>query len=115
MFFLPVFVSADVISIVSYNVVPVTIREKVEREFRDVPRMMKVVQCESKFQQFDSNGKTLRSKTSDIGIGQINQVHWKRAKSLGLDIWNSVDDNIKMMRIVYNEQGISAWSCNRLV
>lgn len=108
-------VSADVISIVSYDVVPLSIKDKVAREFRDVPRMLRVIQCESKFRQFDSSGKTLRSKTSDIGVGQINQVHWKRAKALGLDIWNSVDDNIKMMRIIYEEQGIDAWTCNDMI
>lgn len=77
--------------------------------------MLDIVQCESQFRQFDKNGNTLRSKTSDIGIMQINRVHWKEANRLGLDIWNSVDDNIKMGKIIYDIQGIDAWSCNKIV
>ena len=76
---------------------------------------MDVIKCESGFKQFTSSGKTLRSKTSDIGIMQINQVHWKRAKSLGLDIFNSENDNIIMGKIILKEQGIKAWTCSRLV
>ncbi len=115
MFLLPLSVSANVISIVSYDVVPLTIKEKVARVFHDDPRMIDVIKCESNFRQFDSKGKTLRSPTSDIGVVQLNQVHWARAKKLGLDIWNSVDDNLKMGRIVYDEQGIEAWVCNKLI
>lgn len=119
-FFLPIVTKAEVVSIVSYNVVPTVIRElsiqeKVEKEFIDVPKMSSVILCESKFRQFTLNGKTLRSKTSDIGVMQINQVHWKEAESLGLDIWNSVDDNIKMGRIIFQKQGIKAWTCDKLV
>lgn len=108
--------SAELISIVSRES---TIKEKIESNFED-PRMMDVVHCESGnkanyARQFDSRGKPLMSLTSDVGVMQINQVHWRRAKSLGLDIFYSVDDNIKMGKIVYEEQGIEAWVCNRKV
>lgn len=85
-----------------------SIREKVALEFQDDPRMVKVIQCESGFRQLDSAGNVLMSKTSDKGIMQLNQVHWKEAERLGLDIDNE-DDNIAMGRIIYDRQGIGAW------
>lgn len=91
-----------------------TIREKIEATFWDSPKMMDIIGCESGFQQF-KDGKPLRSGTSDIGVMQINQVHWQEAKKLGLDIFNSASDNIRMGRIILEKQGISAWVCNRLV
>ncbi len=119
-FLIPSIGFAQVVSIVSYNVVAtvqkeISIKEKIAKEFKDVPRMMDVIYCESKFQQFGKDGKVLKSRTSDYGVGQINKVHLPEAKRLGLDIFNSVDDNIKMMRIIYDKQGINAWVCNGLV
>lgn len=60
-------------------------------------------------------GHPLRSKTADVGIAQINQVHWPEAKALGLDIFNSADDNLKMAQIIYKTEGINAWTCNKMV
>ena len=77
----------------------------------DAQVMKKIVKCESQFRQFDSKGKPLMSPTSDVGVMQINQVHWKRAKSLDLDIFKSAVDNVAMGKIIYREQGFKAWSC----
>lgn len=65
--------------------------------------------------QFDGKGRPLLSRTADVGIGQINQVHWTQAKSLGLDIFNSTEDNLKMAQIVYKSEGEKAWTCSRIV
>lgn len=101
---------------------PLTLHEKIEATFWDEPRMLKVIHCESGTnkpyvfaRQFDSHGSPLMSHTSDVGVMQINQVHWAKAKLLGLDIFNSENDNIKMGRIIYDEQGIGAWMCNNKV
>ncbi len=72
--------------------------------------MVEVVKCESNFRQF-INGHPLLSPTSDVGVMQINQVHWLRAKSLGLDIFNSMEDNITMGKIILKESSLKAWSC----
>lgn len=83
--------------------------------------MVKVIKCESRFLQHNLNGTTLISPTSDAGLMQINQIHWPRAKKLGLDIFNSVNDNIIMGKIIYDERekltgnGAEAWSCWRLI
>ena len=86
-----------------------SIKEKIASVFWDEPRMVNVIMCESGHNQFDEFGKPLISSTSDVGVMQINQVHWKEAKALGLNIFYSIDDNIKMGRLIYNEQGIKAW------
>ena len=77
--------------------------------------MVSSIKCESNFRQFNSDGTPLISRTSDVGIGQINQVHWARAKSLGLDIFYSENDNIIMAKIILEEQGHSAWTCHEIV
>src|SRR3990167_8805937 len=82
----------------------------------DSQTMHRIAKCESGFNQFNKDGSPLVSKTSDVGLMQINQVHWKRAKKLGLDIFNSPIDNLEMAKIIYKEQGYKAWSCyNRKV
>lgn len=87
-----------------------TIEERVTEVYKD-PRMVTVLRCESGLKQFDSQRKPLLSKTSDVGISQINQVHWKEAKKLGLDIFNSESDNLKMGKLIYDSEGITAWTC----
>lgn len=86
-----------------------SIIEKIRNAFPDEPRMVTVAWCESEHRQFDKFGEPLISKTSDVGVMQINQVHWSEAKKLGLDIFYSEDDNIKMGRRIYDIQGITAW------
>lgn len=86
-----------------------TVVDKIKATFPEEPRMVDVLWCESKHKQFDSNGKPLMSKTKDLGVAQIHIIHWKQAKELGLDIWNSIDDNLKMARLIYDMQGITAW------
>lgn len=87
------------------------IKTLVATAFPDVPQMLDVIHCESRYRQFDGSGDPLLSPTDDVGVMQINQTHWKEARALGLDIFNSIDDNIKMGRIVYDKQGIRAWTC----
>ena len=77
--------------------------------------LVAIAYCESKFKQFNSKGEPLISRTSDVGVMQINQVHWKRAKSLGLDIFYSTNDNIIMGKIILDEQGKKAWTCSRIL
>lgn len=87
------------------------IKAAVSAAFADVPQMTAIVRCESSYRQFEGTSTPLVSRTDDVGVMQINQVHWAEAKALGLDIFNSVDDNIKMGRIVYEQQGLAAWTC----
>lgn len=87
------------------------IKALIEKEFALYPKLIKVVKCESRYRQFNEkkNYIPLVSKTSDVGVMQVNQIHWPRAKKLGLDIFNSVEDNIAMGKIILKEQGLGAW------
>lgn len=78
-------------------------------------RLYKIARCESGLKQFREDGKPLISPTHDVGILQINHTHWAEAKRLGLDIFGSEIDNIKMAKIILAQQGYSAWTCNSLV
>lgn len=78
--------------------------------------MIPIIRCESSFEQFWPNGTPKVSKTSDVGVMQINRVHWQEAKNRGLDIFNSAEDNIKMGKILYDEAGgVSPWVCSTMV
>ena len=91
-----------------------TVIDKIKATFPEEPRMVEIAWCESRHRQL-VNGKPLISRTSDVGLMQINQVHWKEAKSRGLDIFYNEDDNIRMGRIVYEKQGVKAWTCYDIV
>lgn len=89
---------------------------KVESYFSDIPEMVKIANCESGFKQFYKNGKPVVSPTGDFGTFQINAATWdKVAKQLGLDYKNSFEDNLKMARYVYEQSGINAWTCAKLI
>ncbi len=79
------------------------------------PRLIRILKCESNLKQFDVQGNPLMSRTMDIGISQINIVHWKKAKELGLDIFGSAEDNITMGKIILKSSGYKAWTCAKIV
>lgn len=123
-FLLPLVSQAEVISIVSYDVVKIpkiiTVEDKIRAMFPEESRMVAVFTCESGLHQFRANGDPLisgmnKNKTYDLGLSQINSSHWSEAKSLGLDIFHSLEDNLKMARVIYEREGINAWSCNKRV
>ena len=68
--------------------------------------MLAIANCESGFNQ------EAVSHTNDHGVMQINEATWdETAQELGLDYKNSLDDNLKMARYVYEIQGKDAWVC----
>lgn len=94
--------------------VQVANRAQIVATFADVPEMVNILACESNFRQFTARGSVLMSSTSDAGIAQINLPTWgERARALGLDIYGSTTDNLKMARVILNEQGLEAWTCYR--
>lgn len=94
----------------------VAIQAYLEEVFPDVPRMLPIIRdCESGLVQFDPSGAPLLSPTNDVGVMQVNKANWAQAKALGLDIFNSYKDNIKMGRVIYDQQGIGAWTCSKKV
>lgn len=81
--------------------------QKIEQAFGDkADLMLKIALCESSLRQDICN-----PKTPDCGLFQINETSWgEKAKELGLDYKNSVDDNIQMAKHILDTQGIKAWN-----
>lgn len=77
------------------------------------PVMERIAWCESRNRQF-VDGKVLTSTTLDYGYFQISHIWEDRAKELGLDFKNSLTDNIRMAKVVFDLQGLDAWVCSRL-
>ena len=75
------------------------------------PILMAIATCESGQKQWDSDRGVITSKTGDEGFFQISPTWKKTALELGIDYENSLEGNIKMAKIVYDKQGLSAWVC----
>ncbi len=74
--------------------------------------MLDVARCESGIRQFTSNGEVITSRTADRGLFQINPVHFKTAKSLGLDV-DTVEGNIIYAWYLYQMNGLRDWSSSK--
>src|SRR3989344_1498256 len=82
---------------------------KVRGDFKDIPIMITIAGCESRYHQYDLNGDLLRSVTGDLGVMQINaHVHSAQAGQLGYDL-SSIEDNMRYARMLYNRSGTAPW------
>lgn len=83
----------------------------VRHYFTDTPVMIKIAYCESRFRQYDKNGKLIRGEVnrSDVGVMQINEYyHLERSKKMGLDI-HTLDGNLAYARDLYEREGARPW------
>lgn len=78
--------------------------------------MVTVLEGESGWQQWwnhgSKKGQVVRGivDPDDTGVCQINKRYWgAEAIEMGLDIDNSIEDNMVMCRHIYDTQGITAW------
>ena len=109
-------VSKPKIVVKSLSIEQSLVKAKIRAYFADLPVMVRIAGCESSFAQFDSDGDPLVSKTNDVGVLQINLDIWgTKASKKGLDIKNSIDDNMEMARYVYEQQGLKAWTCAKML
>lgn len=83
-----------------------TIEEKVVAELGE--DFLPIAKCESEYRQFKADGSLLVSSTTDIGIMQINQIHFEEAEKLGIDI-RTVDGNIAFAKILKKRNGKRDW------
>lgn len=89
-----------------------TVEEYVRNYFSDIPIMVEVARCESRFRQHDKNGQTLRGEQNklDFGVMQINEYyHGEDSKKLGLDI-ETLEGNTAYARFLYEKYGVQPWS-----
>jgi hypothetical protein len=95
---------------------PISDSKNIERfvtdYFADIPVMIEVAKCESRFRHLNSSGEVLRGdkNKSDRGVMQINlYYHAETAAQLGLDVHN-LDDNVAYARHLYEKQGVRPWN-----
>jgi hypothetical protein len=89
--------------------------ERAVREyFKDIPVMVSIAQCESKFRQTLADGSVLRGEKNpaDMGVMQINtRYHAAHALKLGLDL-HLLQDNMVYARTLYEKQGTKPWNAS---
>ena len=89
----------------------ISVRGVVSEYFADIPDLVDVARCESRFRQFDKNGRVLRGAVnkSDIGVMQINEYyHGEKAEELGHDIY-TIEGNLAYARFLYDREGLIPW------
>jgi hypothetical protein len=98
----------------SYNDTAAYIEETevvVSKYFSDIPIMAEIAYCESRYRQYEPNGKLFRGivNDSDVGIMQINEYyHLEDSRKLGIDV-HTVEGNMEYARHLYNTQGVQPW------
>ena len=76
----------------------------------DADRAVAVANCESRLNPSAVN-KSNANGTVDGGLWQINSVHDKKLKELGLDKFDP-EDATKFARMLYEERGFQDWVCH---
>ncbi len=93
---------------------PIEIEAKVRAAFADVPVMVEIAKCESKFRQFTDAGNIFYGGQAQgmIGVFQFYEsIHKPIATALGYDL-ATVEGNIAYARHLYKESGVGPWrSC----
>ena len=77
--------------------------------YKDFKTISRLIDCESNWKA------DAVSHTEDRGLLQIHlPAHQKRAVSMGLDVVNSWEDNLRYGVLLYREQGVAPWVCSLL-
>jgi len=90
----------------------ITVEEYVRNYFSDIPIMVEIAKCESRFRQNDKNGDVLRGEknSSDRGVMQINEYfHNENSDKLGYNIL-TIEGNTAYARYLFEKYGVKPWS-----
>jgi hypothetical protein len=88
------------------------VEKYVKNYFSDIPIMVEIAKCESRFRQYEKDGRVLRGVQNnlDFGVMQINEYyHGEDSAKLGLDI-ETLEGNTTYARFLYEKYGVSPWS-----
>ena len=88
-----------------------TTEEYVRKYFSDIPVMIEIAKCESRFRQHNSDGNVLRGEKNilDRGVMQINEYyHNKNSEKLGYDIL-TLEGNTSYARHLFEKYGVKPW------
>lgn len=93
----------------------VFVEKEVRSYFEDIPQLIEVAYCESRFRQNDVEGNTFRGveNRKDVGVMQVNEhYHEEDSKALGYDIYD-LKGNMAYARYLYEKQGMKPWSASK--
>lgn len=88
-----------------------TVEEYVRNYFSDVPVMVEIARCESRFRQHDKEGDVLRGEVNDLdrGVMQINEYyHNEDSEKLGYNIM-TIEGNTAYARYLFEKYGVRPW------
>jgi hypothetical protein len=88
-----------------------TVEEYVRNYFSDIPVMIEIAKCESRFRQHDENGGVLRGEENplDRGVMQINEkYHNENSDKLGYDLL-TLEGNTAYARALFEKYGVKPW------
>jgi hypothetical protein len=85
--------------------------------FWDSPEMVAIIECESNFIHYKTDGTVLQGRVTprDTGVAQINRdYHEESAEEMGYDL-DDVYGNLGFARALFEADGKQAWVCSRQV
>lgn len=89
----------------------ITVEEYVKNYFSDIPVMIEIAKCESRFRQNDARGDVLRGEKNNLdrGVMQINEYyHNENSDKLGFDIL-TLEGNTSYARHLFEKYGVKPW------
>ncbi|HEY0220739.1 MAG TPA: hypothetical protein VGC58_00780 [Candidatus Paceibacterota bacterium] len=89
--------------------------EYVRQYFQDIPIMIQIAKCESRFRHLDDDGEVHRGVQvrEDTGVMQINEYyHLNTAEKRGFDIY-TLEGNTAYARDLYERQGTGPWKSSK--
>lgn len=92
-----------------------SVKEYVTEYFADEPILIAIAECESRFRQYDADGKVLKNPNSTaIGVFQIMaSIHANSADTnLGLDVY-TLEGNAAYARYLYEQSGTVPWNSSK--
>ncbi len=87
----------------------------IRQYFSDIPIMIQVARCESRFRQLDADGSIHRGvvNNADVGVMQINEFyHLDTSVKQNLDIY-TLEGNAAYARALYEKEGTQPWSSSK--
>ena len=87
----------------------------VRQYFSDIPIMIQIAKCESRFRQLDAGGEVHRGEinNADVGVMQINEFyHLDTAEKGDYDIY-TLEGNTKYARVLYEKYGTTPWNSSK--
>lgn len=87
----------------------------VRQYFSDIPIMIQVAKCESRFRQLDPNGDVHRGEVNnaDVGVMQINEhYHLDQSVKKDYNIY-TLEGNTAYARDLYERQGTQPWDSSK--